>query len=109
MPENCWIGVTYTKYGDAWRVTQLIHRTKNDKKIFISYEPMMDKCSSYLFLGHWLIVGAMTGAQEKKHKPDIASLKEIVSDCKRLNIPLFMKNNLQPYWPGELIQEYPRG
>lgn len=107
VPENCWIGVTYTKHGDEWRIAQLIHRTNNSKQIFISYEPMMDGYTDYLFLGCWLIVGAMTGAEAKEHKPDSGALVEIIQTSKKLKLPLFMKNNLKPYWLGELIQQWP--
>lgn len=107
MPENCWIGVTYTCREDCWRIAQLIYRTHNSKKIFVSYEPMLGCNSSYLMLGSWLIIGALTGPLAKKHTPDISALKEIIKDCKRLKLPVFMKDNLKPYWSGELIQEFP--
>jgi hypothetical protein len=68
---------------------------------------MMDGYTSYLLLGCWLIVGAMTGAQAKEHKPDSGALLEIIQTSKKLKLPLFMKNNLEPYWKGKLIQEFP--
>jgi protein gp37 len=55
----------------------------------------------------WLIIGAMTGPRAEQYAPKKEWIEEIVSEAKRLKLPVFMKDNLRSYWDGELIQEYP--
>lgn len=53
----------------------------------------------------WVIVGAETGPG--KHPPKPEWIVNIVEQCKGVGVPIFMKDNLKPYWPYRLIQEWP--
>ena len=55
----------------------------------------------------WIIVGSQTGAGARYHAPKKEWIEEIVVQATNSDIPIFMKNNLKPYWDGELIQEWP--
>lgn len=54
----------------------------------------------------WVIVGAETGPRKRSPKPEW--ITDIVKQCQEAGVPLFMKNNLKPYWNKKLIQDYPK-
>jgi len=56
---------------------------------------------------NWVIIGAQTGPGAKDNAPKQEWVETLVEQVKRHGLPLFMKNNLKPYWKGELIQEWP--
>jgi protein gp37 len=102
IPENVWVGVTITKFHDRWRIANLI--SKFDKNIYVSIEPILDDIiSCYVFCANWVIVGRETG-MKNVFMPKEKTIKELISTCKRLNVPLFLKNNLE--WEKR-IQEFP--
>jgi protein gp37 len=110
IPENCWVGVSVSTNRDWGRPAKLC--TKDIDNRFISIEPLIEKddhVTSYFFLAKWIIVGAMTGAGNKKYSPNPKAIKYILDIAKRCKIPVFMKNNLKPHWSGRLIQQYPEG
>lgn len=105
MPENMWVGVSITRFDDRWRVGSLIAHLDTDIKTFVSIEPILDDLiSSYYFLVNWIIVGGLTGIKNG-FRPKDSTIKEIIRNCKRLKIPLFIKNNL--VWKNK-IQEFPK-
>ena len=55
----------------------------------------------------WVIIGAQTGPGATDNAPEQEWIEALVEQVKRHGIPLFMKNNLKPYWRGELVQEWP--
>ena len=109
MPDNVWLGVSVEGAQDWHRVREL---SKHKATIrFVSMEPLMGSIPT---LGppvevefDWLIVGRLTG-HGRKHDPILDQLRATAFMCGRLQIPLFMKNNLGNIWPGRLIQEFPR-
>jgi len=104
FPKNCWLGTTVTEFDDRWRVEQL--EVNPDNVRFVSLEPLLDNIiSDYNFLHNWIIVGLETG-RKNVFIPEHETIKTLVGDCKRLNIPLFMKNSMKKIWPN-LIQEFP--
>ena len=106
IPENCFVGVSVTCFDDRWRVPKLITNTGEHVKHFVSVEPLLDNIvSDYIYLVDWVIVGCLTGVGSKKYKPKKETIDEIVSNCKRLGIPVFIKGNCS--YP-EQIQEYPK-
>lgn len=83
---------------------------KFEERRFISIEPLItedDDVTSYFFFANWIIVGAMTGPGSKKYRPNPKAIKYIVKSARKYRIPVFMKNNLKPYWQEKLIQEWP--
>jgi protein gp37 len=55
----------------------------------------------------WVVLGAETGNRKGRVIPKKEWVEAIVSECRKNNIPVFLKNNLAPVWGGSLIQEYP--
>jgi protein gp37 len=83
---------------------------------FLSIEPLMQYLGvdewfvdvNHKSHWHWVIVGAETGNRKNKIIPEFEWVDDIVYQCKKMKIPLFMKNNLADIWREKpLIQEYP--
>ena len=103
FPDNCWLGATVICKKDLWRID-----TMRNIGGFISIEPLLEDISDLSFKGiKWIIIGAMTGRYRKKYQPKIEWIKEILRIADREKRPVFMKNNLKPYWQGKLRQEFP--
>ena len=104
IPENVWIGVSITVFDERWRIKELV--SKRQSKIFVSLEPLLtDIISDYIYLTDWIIVGALTGfKKELSFRPKKETIEQIIHDCRRLNKPLFIKNNIG--WHKK-TQEFP--
>jgi protein gp37 len=55
----------------------------------------------------WAIIGAETGNRKEKVIPKREWIESIVVECRKANVPVFMKSNLRDVWGDDLIQEYP--
>lgn len=97
--SNMWFGYSYTgKECTQW--------WKPDYNIFASVEPILEpieipRCK-------WLIVGAETGRRKDKVVPERKWIEYIVNECRKANIPVFMKSSLADIWGKQLIQEFPK-
>ncbi len=97
---NMWFGYSYTgKESKQW--------WNPDYNIFVSVEPILEpievpRCK-------WLIVGAETGRRKDKVIPEREWIEDIVNECRKAGIPLFMKSSLLDIWGESLIQEFPMG
>ncbi len=115
-PDNCWLGTSLSssKYIDrAWELLKLPKKYNT----FMSIEPLLgpvnlnkyeillknwrDKLTIGKYID-WIIVGAQTGPGAVKSSKEWIEL--IIEQCKRAEVPLFLKDNLE--WP-EKIQEWP--
>lgn len=98
---NMWYGFSQTKHNE--------HKTfcfPSNLNIFVSVEPILEPLRVYL--EDWVIVGAETGRRKDKIIPKREWIEVIVSDCKKYDIPLFMKSSLADIWGEPLIQEFPK-
>jgi len=103
--ENFWLGTTWT--GEESYKFKLKGR-KNI--IFLSLEPLLKEIDG-LWLNSligWIILGALTGKDANIYYPREQWIRKIINEAGRLNIPIFMKKNLKPYWEGEFRQEFPK-
>lgn len=101
--ENFWYGSTVT--GPDMPLFYSEHH-----KTFLSIEPLLNRMGdtpTSLRGIDWVIIGAMTGPGSEKHRPERAWVEEIVEQCRRKNIPVFMKSNLAPVWGDDLLREFP--
>lgn len=98
--SNMWFGYSYTgKYSAQW--------WNPDYNIFASVEPILEpievpRCK-------WLVVGAETGNRKDKVIPKREWIESLVEQCKKYQIPVFMKGNIEEVWGEPLIQEFPEG
>jgi protein gp37 len=118
-PENCILLTTVTCQEDEWRIGELLQADSRVRGV--SLEPLLGsmELSSWLyspFRGstyedhillrrvNWLIIGALTGQQAARHRPDPGAVQFLIDQARAAGVPLFLKDNL--HWP-EKIQEWP--
>ncbi len=85
-------------------------------RTFYSIEPLLEditdnefwknSCSKWYM--DWVIIGAETGRRKDKVVPKRRWIENIVSDCVKEDIPVFMKSSLEDIWGEPLIQEFPK-
>jgi len=113
FPDNCWIGITHTGYTpegyyyDGLMDSKVIIAFEGKKNTFLSCEPLLGGSISIPSNCRWVIIGAMTGEFRDKYNLNNKWISDIVKQTDKLRIPVFMKNNLRPYWEGEWRQEFP--
>lgn len=84
-------------------------------KTFFSIEPLLEditkseywKNSCGKWYMDWVIIGAETGRRKDKIVPERKWIENIVNDCEKEDIPVFMKSSLTEIWGEPLIQEFP--
>lgn len=96
--ENFWIGQTITSGKEE------VCLPMQNKISFLSIEPLFGEITHPFEPYNWIIIGALTG--NKRFPPKQEWIKNILLRNK-FNIPIFMKNNLKPYYKGKLRQEFP--
>ena len=99
--DNMWYGWSQTKNED---VKTLCFPCA--PKLFISVEPILEPVRPNL--EDWIIVGAETGRRTDKVVPKKEWIEQIVENCRKYDIPLFMKSSLADIWGEPLIQEFPK-
>jgi len=108
FPDNVWIGATVTNEGTDYR--NIAHMNFVQAKIrFISFEPLLGPLPAAITLKEmqWVIIGKLTGSRKVELKR--AWVEDIIAECDRENIPVFLKNNLcPPLRKQDLIQEFPK-
>lgn len=106
FPENCWVGTTITNNGTYIRDMEKVSATVK----FLSIEPLLRWDTDLIRqreefphilnkLGiNWLIIGQQTPTSAKT-MPTVKSITEIMTAADRVNIPIFLKNNLSGFLP----------
>ena len=125
FPDNCWVGVTATKFEAVIEATKWLHGVEASVK-YLSLEPLLDwqtyneKDLPWRLWKHaginQLIIGACTGTltdivrlcdkypdlagvrygNKWTAQPSIEWVKEIVEAADKTGIPVFLKDNLEP-------------
>lgn len=107
LPEkdNMWYGSTVTTPGTGayWG---------RDTNTFWSIEPILEPFGSmgttYNEAPKWIIIGAETGQRKNKVIPERKWIEDILNECRKADIPVFMKSSLAEIWEEPLIQEFPK-
>lgn len=100
---NVWLGVTISKENFLENIP-LSFMFESDSPVFFSLEPLSGKIDfEYYPKPDWLIVGAESGNRKNKIIPQPEWIESLID----IEIPLFMKDNLNPYWSGKFRQELP--
>ena len=111
FPSNCWLGLTVTSYIDAQKAVTFSKTYPNHIK-FISFEPLLGdpKIPDEVFGRiQWVIIGAETGNRKGKIKPKFEWISTLIESANRRGLPIYMKDNLRPYWGhGFLRKEFPK-
>jgi protein gp37 len=101
IPENLWVGVSVNRKEDLWRIATL-KLTKAKVKV-VSFEPLYEDLGRINLEGiDWVIIGAQT---HPTFQPKQEWVWNIIFPASTLNIPIFLKNNLNHANP---IQKFPK-
>ena len=100
MDKNYWYGTTVT--GE-----NVNYYNSEHFNTFLSVEPLLADLGEKKLNTRWVILGAETGFRNGKVTPEQGWIKNVVDACAESGIPLFMKNNILPYWQGKIIQQLP--
>jgi len=105
--DNFWFGTTVTR-------PNMQFTWFKDKKFhwFLSIEPILERFGEIEpkdCMPEWVIIGAETGRQKDKVIPKREWIEDILNECKKAGIPVFMKSSLADIWGEPLIQEFPEG
>ncbi len=118
--DNFWFGTTVTTKKDLYENgfdlcnAKFINEGKTQKNFnsFLSAEPLLERIDFSKFdmgMVDWLIIGAETGRRKDKVIPKREWIEGIVNECRKSDIPVFMKSSLADIWGEPLIQEFPEG
>ena len=79
---------------------------------FLSMEPILEdlwQLDTVMAKPDWIIVGAETGRRKNKVVPERVWIENLLEECRKYEIPIFMKSSLSEIWGEPLIQEFPDG
>ncbi|MBE9593902.1 MAG: DUF5131 family protein, partial [Proteobacteria bacterium] len=110
FPYNCWLGLTVTSYRDANKAL-LFSETYPEHIKFISFEPLLgdpEILEEVFERIDWMIIGAETGNRKGKVIPKLGWIPKLLNAADRNSLPVYMKDNLQPYWYHYLRKEFPK-
>lgn len=106
LPEkdNFWYGSTAST-----RNNQFFCGAMSRHHTFLSIEPILGDFGDLrgFKLPEWIIIGAETGNRKNKVIPRREWIENIVNQCRKRDIPVFMKSSLADIWGEPLIQEFP--
>ena len=123
FPKNCWVGISATD--ERMYACSMVHLIGVQATVkFVSFEPLLSHIDKMLLQNtlpalDWMICGQQTPVNQET-KPEVEWLENIVNSADKLNLPIFLKNNLDTllpkYWDdgvnfrnsdGTLRQEFP--
>ena len=110
LPGNLWIGTSISTAKDLPRIYDL--RCEGAGVRWVSFEPILGpilKPGSTLWDLDWCVLGAETGNRKGRVEPREEWIRTILEAADQSGVPVFMKDNLEPYWPGDLRRESPVG
>ena len=111
--RNWWFGMSATIQSDLDKLSLM---TLNANR-FISIEPLLGEidiekrlCGCRVPFADWVIIGAETGNRKGKVIPKAEWIEQIVNECDKKNVPVFMKNSLIPIiGENNMRRDFPRG
>lgn len=93
VPDNMWLGVTAVT--QKWADVRLpVAQAVGAPVTFLSAEPLMEPLALKRHLDKglgWVIVGGESGG--RRREMDIAWVRDIADQCKRANVPLYVKQD----------------
>jgi protein gp37 len=110
FPYNCWLGLTVTSYCDGAKALKF-SKTYPDHIKFLSVEPLLGDPAmpEEVFENiDWMIIGAETGNRKRKIKAKWQWIAQLLANADKYNLPVYMKDNLKPYWHQPLRKEFPK-
>jgi protein gp37 len=107
IPSNLWLGTSITDQSNVERIDCLKEHVQTHR--FLSIEPLHGAIDADFADIEWIIVGAETGNRKGKILPKQEWVENIIIAAERQRTPVFLKNNLRPYYNsgGQYPQEFP--
>lgn len=103
FPNNSWAGTSANSDKDDEKASTIKSVKANVR--YLSIEPLLGDITFDLSGIQWLIIGAQTG--KNPVAPKIEWIENILQQADNLNIPVFMKKNIEPYYDKTLLQQFP--
>ena len=104
--DNFWYGTTVTRPDQQYAWFE-----PGTYNWFLSIEPIQEDFGTFGAAGEatppWIIVGAETGQQKNKTIPQAEWVQHILEFSQTHGSKVFLKNNLAPYFAGDLVQDFP--
>ena len=115
---NAFYGATATNKDSIYAARDVFYDLEYiTNNLFYSIEPLTEDVSDEMKYSYyrgqpfdwcqWVIVGAETGNRKGKIVPKREWIESIVKECRSVDVPVFMKDNLKSVWGEDLIKEYP--
>lgn len=105
--KNWWCGISATNQAQEYGLAQMLV----NKNRFISIEPILEPITLTTRIrvpfADWVIIGAETGNRKGKVIPQKEWIDDIVSNCQKYDIPVFMKESLRSLMGDDFIQQFP--
>lgn len=111
FPKNAWCGVSAENQERLTQMTDLLlfsRRLTRIRVIVASIEPIHSRIQKIPPFLDWVIIGAETGNRKGRIIPESDWIKEITWWADFHGIRIFHKDNLAPYYEGELRREFPK-
>ncbi len=113
--ENMWYGASATNNQQIEESMPAFCCLQSGTKNFFSIEPILENVQKFKLWDikykcqyvDWVIIGAETGRRKDKVIPKREWIEYIVNECRKADIPVFMKSSLSDIWGEPLIQEFP--
>lgn len=99
--ENFWFGTSVTKPSDKYAWFSVYGIAGKKFHWFLSLEPLISDLGEMNpdnARPEWVIIGAETGNRKEKVVPERIWIENIVNQCRKYNIPVFMKGSLAEIW-----------
>lgn len=112
--DGFWYGTTLTCNSDfddrGSDLCSALYFSKHN--IFLSIEPILERIDekriSNVKYVKWVIIGAETGKRKGKVTPERSWIDDILQECDRNKVPVFMKNSLVPIMgEASMRREFP--
>ena len=103
FPENAWVGTSVNTSRDR-NIAETVKKVTAPIN-WLSIEPLMGRIDFNFDDIQWIVIGAQTGNDPVM--PKKVWIEEITDRAENLGIPVFIKNNLRPYYSGNFMQDFP--
>lgn len=104
---NWWVGISATNQKQETGLTEMTFNANRFISIEPIHEPIALRNRIRVPFADWVIVGAETGNRKGKVIPEKAWIDNIVSECQKHDVPIFMKESLRELMGADFVQQFP--
>ncbi len=106
---NVWLGASIDTQARARDTYEAMYAVRAAGwHTLVSAEPILEWIDPRWFKwAEWIIVGAQSGRDAAKHRPEREWILSYVEHCSRWGYPLFLKSSITALWPDLTRREWP--